>query len=256
MAVLRQAVPEAKTLEDIVRKQLAAHKLPIRRVDVPPDGGCAIQAQWLDLTSLEGLRGLPITELDLQGCRQVTSLEPLRGMQLTKADFGGCAIDDLAPLQGMPLRELRITGCRNLVDLAPLAELPLVNLNVSECGNITDISALAKCPIERFACVFGGIKNIADIRQWPIRSLALSHSKIQDISPLRGLPLTHLSIDGLAIRDYSPLAFCQKIESLQIKPSAFADAATAALQIGENLIAVAVTQKGAHPGFDIGIVAR
>src|SRR3954471_24157262 len=61
------------------------------------------------LSDLAALKGLPITFLDLQDCRQVRDLGPLLGMPLKKLWGFNTGVTDLNPLRGMPLEEIRLT---------------------------------------------------------------------------------------------------------------------------------------------------
>src|SRR5262249_55094170 len=74
---------------------------------------------------LAPLKGIPITDLNLDGCKEVRSLEALRGMKLRKPNMRECSVDDLGPLRDMPLESLAIALCTRALDLEPLAKLPL-----------------------------------------------------------------------------------------------------------------------------------
>ena len=223
--ILKAVSPDAENLQQLMREQLVAHKLSVRSVECKEDGSCRVNMRYLDPESIEGLRGLPITHLILQGCRRISDLEPLRGMMLVYLNIGGTAVTDLSPLEGMPLDTLVLQGAQQIEDLSPLAKLPLKHLNANECRLLKNISPVSECPIESFHCKYTKITDISPMKKWPLTNATLGPSEIRDISVLRDLPLKYLSLFNLRIRDMSPIAFCQDLESLDLHPPDFGRAA-------------------------------
>jgi hypothetical protein len=73
------------------------------------------------LTSLEPLKGLPLTNLSFMDGKQIESLDPLKGMNLTELRLHDAAkISNLEPLAGMKLEFLDINGATGITSLAPL----------------------------------------------------------------------------------------------------------------------------------------
>ena len=106
-----------------------------------------------------------IYNLNLTYCNQITSLEPLKGMPLTQLNLDQCVLVwDLAPLKGMPLTRLSLAYCPQVQDLAaasrheandagpsllcpgarlaPLQGMPLTILNLYRCDLVRDLSPL------------------------------------------------------------------------------------------------------------------
>jgi eukaryotic-like serine/threonine-protein kinase len=109
----------------------------------------------LDLTRCDGvqdlspLRGMPLSSLCLQGCNKVRDLLPLRGMPLSALDLGGCiAVNDLSPLQGMRLTSLNFAVCPLVRDLTPLQGMRLTSLSLYSCSGVRDLTPLQSMNLE------------------------------------------------------------------------------------------------------------
>jgi Leucine-rich repeat (LRR) protein len=86
---------------------------------------------------------MPLTSLNLFGCRQLSDLSPLAEMPLTSLDVGGTQVADLSPLRGMKPTTLNCYQTQ-VSDLSPLAGMPLTSLNLLECPNLHDLAPLAR----------------------------------------------------------------------------------------------------------------
>ena len=222
VAVLRSAGIEADSIATLVRERIAAHGSRVHHVNVTPEGGCSVNMRYIkDNGTLECLRGLPITVLNIQGCYDIDDVEPLRGAPLKELWMNGTQVSDLSPLQGMPLEKLDLTGCKKITDLSPLSELPLSYLSIAECAEIRDIGAVANCPIEHFRCRYSGLQNAEPMAGWPAERLDIGFCRITDIGPLRGSPVKELYLSGLRLRDYSTLTLCPELTELHIVSGLF-----------------------------------
>jgi Leucine-rich repeat (LRR) protein len=86
---------------------------------------------------------MPLTSLNLFGCRELRDLAPLAAMPLTTLDLGGTQVADLSPLRGMKLTTLNCYQTQ-VSDLAPLEGMPLTSLNVLECPKLHDLKSLTR----------------------------------------------------------------------------------------------------------------
>src|SRR5262249_33087160 len=64
------------------------------------------------ITDLARLAGMPLRELQLEGCTQLDSLEPLRKLPLARLNVADTAVRDLAPLRGRKLTSLSVHATR------------------------------------------------------------------------------------------------------------------------------------------------
>jgi hypothetical protein len=81
------------------------------------------------LTDLAPLAGLPLVELQLEGCTRLANLEPLRRLpRLASLNVANTAVRDLAPLRGLKLTSLSFHATR-VSDVSPLARMPLQSIS-------------------------------------------------------------------------------------------------------------------------------
>ncbi len=186
------------------------------------------------IDSLEPLRGLPITRLDVSATK-VTDLAPLRGMALTSLKLSDTAVTELSALQGMPLQMLWL-GRTKVRDLNPLKGAPLVGLDL-ERTPVSDFSPLRgmpltklgmmdtstrnlgfleDCPIEELDAHINLISDLTPLRGKPLRRLVVSKNKIKDLSPLRGAPIEELLIHDNPVQDLAPLLDLPKLKRISV----------------------------------------
>ncbi|MFO0970603.1 MAG: hypothetical protein U0793_34120 [Gemmataceae bacterium] len=189
------------------------------------------------ITDLAPLKGIPITDLNLDGCKEVRSLEALRGMKLRKLNIHECNIDDLGPLRDMPLESLSIAGCTRALDLEPLAKLPLkwldlgyvpaarnleplrglklAHLNLFYSGvSDRDLELVKTLPLESLVLSgCGGLTGIASLRGMRLKKLELASTSVADLAPLEGMPLEYLEVRGF-VGDLSPLRGMKGLKTL------------------------------------------
>lgn len=123
-------LPEIKT----ARAALAAHgvsSVGVRRITLDKDRRLVVNLSHLQLTDLEGLRGLPISRLSLADNPLTTAhLEALRGLPLVFLDLRNTHVRDVAPLAGFrDLEEIvfgddRQGGLSSLSNVEQLRALP------------------------------------------------------------------------------------------------------------------------------------
>jgi hypothetical protein len=173
----------------------------------------------LDLTSsaisdLSPLKGMPLSDLALTGCRNISDLSPLRGMPLTVLSLPDTQVSDLTPLRGMSLTRLYLSGL-NVTDLAPLKDMPLSGLFINGTP-VTDLSPLKTLPL-RELYLGAKVTDLTPLKGLPLRVLHLERTKATDLSPLKGLPLTSLFLhEATGLVDLSPLMECRTLRVLTI----------------------------------------
>lgn len=156
------------------------------------------------LTDLSPLRGMPLTQLNIVGNRNLTELGPLQGMPLTHFDCFKTSAYDLAPLKGMALNHLKVRETA-VVDLSPLQTMPL---NYLDCYGLKtiDLSPLRRMKLTRFENANSQARDFTPLRGMPIEYLILSLTQIDDLSILEGMPLTSLELLSCPnISDITPL---------------------------------------------------
>lgn len=115
------------------------------------------------------LKGMPLTELDLGFCEGLLcdeGLKGLRGLPLTSLNLEtslnwvgsswhspGVCDAGLSALSGMPLAKLCLRGCKQVSDagIKHLAGLPLTDLNLEHCIRLSDdiVKFLKELPLPR-----------------------------------------------------------------------------------------------------------
>lgn len=178
------------------------------------------------VTALTKIQGLPITDLDLRGCRDLRDLGPLKGMplltldvsstqvsdlaplaggRLTSLDIGGTPVTDLSPLERLPLQTLNINGTK-IASLKPLRGMPLQSLNAIGCSGISDVSPLEKAPLERLNLASTSVSDLEPLRGMPLKELSLFGCfKVSNLAPLKGMKLTSLDLTSTEVVDLEPL---------------------------------------------------
>ncbi len=171
--------------------------------------GFSLDLAPYQVTSLEPIRGMPLTALSLFKCHKVRDLEPLKGMLLNNLDLQFCGeVRDLEPLRDMRLFRLSLQGCERVRDLGPLKGMPLNFLDLQGCRQISDLEPLKGMPLTSLSltsCV--KITDLTPLKGMPLTDLGLRECvKITDLTPLKGMPLKFLSLSQCADLDLTPLA--------------------------------------------------
>jgi serine/threonine protein kinase/Leucine-rich repeat (LRR) protein len=123
---------------------LGCYNSPIR--DLEPLRGMRLKtldADYINLPSLDVLKGMPLTVVRIGRWDRLRDLEGLRGMALTNLDVNMCTqIQDFAILKEFPLIGLAIGGCKQIRDLEFLRGLDLQYLRMGGLPNVDDLSPL------------------------------------------------------------------------------------------------------------------
>jgi len=137
----------ANELRPLLEQRLKA--LPgweARRLKQTPEGTFMVDLSWLKLDSLDCLEGMPVSDLQLNGCSASISpdlLASLNKLPLRTLSMRGCGLADLAFLEGATVENLVLSD-NPFTDLTPLKKLPLFKLNLRET-RAEDLSALSAC---------------------------------------------------------------------------------------------------------------
>jgi serine/threonine protein kinase len=137
----------AGELQPLLEQRLKA--LPgweARRLKQTPEGTFMVDFSWLKLDSLDCLAGMPVSDLQLNGCSASISpdlLASLNKLPLKSLSMRGCGLQDLAFLEGADVENLVLSD-NPFTDLAPLKKLPLFKLNLRE-SLVEDLSTLNSC---------------------------------------------------------------------------------------------------------------
>lgn len=176
--------------------------------------GIALAFRLTD-AGLKYVQGLPLTHLDLRGCRGITDggIDALKGLSLKLLDLRGCwevsdeglevvkgmplthlALPGSSPrqgitakgmefLRGMPMEFLDLGGCRKIEDagLDALRGMPLKSLSLRGCERLTHegLDVLSGMPLSHLDLSFSGKVMVCD----------------EGLRRLIGLPLTYLNLE-------------------------------------------------------------
>jgi tetratricopeptide (TPR) repeat protein len=172
-----------------------------------------LAADGCNLDSVEPLRGMKLTRLQLDSNPNISSLEALRGMPLNYFKISESKVSDLSPFAGMPLHNLLLFRDREIKDISPLAGLPLSELLLGYT-KVEDYSALKGMPLRRLDLTGSQIKDVVVLKGLPLEELTLQLTPITDIKALGGLPLKQLNILYAPVSDLRPLLNITSLEKL------------------------------------------
>lgn len=165
--------------------------------------GCRI------LQDLGAVKGMPLTELNLYFCEQLRDLKPLQELKLLAyLNLSTCReIKDLDPLQKLPLATLNLEGCALVDDLSPLKGMKLTSLGLTSCANIRDLSVLHGMPLVNLDLTHcRQIRDLSFVQGMKLISLSLAATDVHNLAILQGMPLTELNLGiGTPVFDLSPL---------------------------------------------------
>ncbi|MBY0526092.1 MAG: protein kinase [Gemmataceae bacterium] len=163
------------------------------------------------IADLSPLRGLPALRVLYCRTRHLTDLSGLRGAPLSTLDIAGSKVRDLAPLRGMPLASFNCSGTP-VSDLGPLADLPLTNLSCSQTA-VTDLTPLTGMKLTSLSLLGSAIRDLGPLQGMPLKNLECRGCKVSDYSALRDSPLEVLNCDFQPARDAATL---RSIKSLKV----------------------------------------
>ncbi len=154
------------------------------------------------LTDLMPLKGLALTELNLDSNSELMNLGPLKGMPLKIFRAFYTRISDLSPLAGMPLERLDLWAWLG-GDLAPLRGMPLKEINIGCCSNPLDLSPLAGMPLE-FICInISKTSDLSPLKGMRLKRFLCQKTLVSDLSVLKGMSLTELLCGKCGVTDHS-----------------------------------------------------
>ncbi|MBN8526201.1 MAG: hypothetical protein J0M02_12780, partial [Planctomycetes bacterium] len=207
--------------------------LPPGAIRAVPDGTLSLKATGgeLKLESLEPLRGLPLSSLDISGQEKLHDLGPLVGLPLQSLIARSTGVRDFAVLRslrlrrlalgwyesgfsldlvrGMPLELLDAAGTGS-VDLGCLAGMPLRELRLYGCDSLADITALRGMPLgiltlEAPRTGSATLRDLAPLSGLPLTEVNLSWQQgVAGVAALAGAPLRRLILNGTAVDDLRP----------------------------------------------------
>lgn len=164
----------------------------------------------VSLEGLEGLRELPLEELDLRGKKIYGPLDPvleigtLRTLNLSGAFSEGTDYSGFANLT--QLRELDLSGYQDMVDTPPGPDEEYWSYRAGPAGAfVSRLGALTG--LERLSLAGCGAEEIRGLETLTsLQYLDLSGNQLTDISPLAELSgLRYVNLSGNRIGDYSPV---------------------------------------------------
>ena len=195
------------------------------RLTMRDDGLLVLDLKDTKLTSLEMLAGAPLGSLALSNVAGISELTPLRGMRLSELDLEGTTVKDLSPLSGMSsLRRLKMARTR-VADLSPLAGLPLVHLAL-ESTPVTDLRPLKGMPLEELFISSTHVTSLSALTEAPLKWLEAHRVPLLDFAALTGRPLQRLCLLSARVRDLGfvrgmplkilALGDCQEVRNLRV----------------------------------------
>ena len=164
----------------------------------------------VSLEGLEGLRELPLEELDLRGKKIYGPLDPvleigtLRTLNLSGAFSEGTDYSGFTNLT--QLRELDLSGYQDMVDTPPGPDEEYWSYRAGPAGAfVSRLGALTG--LERLSLAGCGAEEISGLETLTsLQYLDLSGNQLTDISPLAELSgLRYVNLSGNRIGDYSPV---------------------------------------------------
>jgi hypothetical protein len=175
----------------------------------------ALTAAGLAKLDVFWLKVLPDGTLDLRmNHSECKTLEPLRGLPVSMLDLATSSVTDLSPLAGMPLRELKINGTR-ISDLSPLAQCR--KLSVIWCWNarIRDLSPLAGLPLTVLLAGGNQFSDISKLAGLPLKALSLDSTRVTDLRPLLSCPDLRLLVlpNGTNVGELRPMKKLERIST-------------------------------------------
>jgi serine/threonine protein kinase/Leucine-rich repeat (LRR) protein len=155
-----------------------------QRLTQRPDGLLALDLSRTTVSDLTLLEGMPLGELDCEGCEYLGELEFVRTLPLRRLNVAATSVHELNALAALPaLEELAISGSK-VITLEPLRGLRLKKLRLEKLA-VQDLGPLAGMPLEE---------------------LVINQTHVTDLSPLADLPLRHLEMDSIPALDFRPIA--------------------------------------------------
>jgi Leucine-rich repeat (LRR) protein/tetratricopeptide (TPR) repeat protein len=179
------------------------------KLGLSKDGRLGLNLNYRPVTTLEPLRGCPLSGLNIEQT-PVSDLSPLENCpQLQSLNMASTGVLHFDSLRGLPLRLLVATNVW-ATDIEPLRGMPLdhleLNLDVaSTTPMLTRLSPLRGMPLSYLNLTGREVDHLESLQGAPLESLYLSGTGVQDLTPLTGTPLKFLHMAGNPVSDLSPL---------------------------------------------------
>lgn len=191
-----------RSLPNPTEKSIAA------RIEAGSDGFLSLDLRGTGIADLSPLKGMPLGELNLSGCKYVREIEALRDAPLRVLNLENTAVTDLSPLATTRALYSLNLNHTPASDLGPLATLPLRLLWLVH-GEVRDLTPLRGLPLEHLVLENArGVGSLAPLAELPLKLLDLSYTNITDFSPLAKVPLRQLWLQGTTV---GSLAFLRDI---------------------------------------------
>ncbi len=208
--------------------------MPATCISTAQDGTMIVRLSGNEfkIDSLEPLRGMPITALDINHQDRVRDLKPLTSLPLSFLSARLTGVRDFTPLRGLPLRRLYLgwyeTGfdlelvrgmklesldapVKGIQSLAVLSGMPLKEVRLYSCDRLSDLGALRGMPLEILVLDApkpgaNALSDLSPLSGAPLIEISLSWQRnVSDLSPLRGMPLRRVVLNGNAVSDLAPI---------------------------------------------------
>jgi len=163
---------------------------------------------------VDWVKVLPDGTLDLRMFYpEYKTLDPLRGLPVSALDIGTSSVTDLSPLAEMPLRHFSMHHTR-IADLSPLAKCR--KLESLSCDNsaVRDLSPLAGLPLVYLSAGANSVSNLTPLAGMPLKELRLDHTSVSDISPLLSCPTLESLTLPPGVSDVGQLRALKKLARL------------------------------------------
>jgi formylglycine-generating enzyme required for sulfatase activity/serine/threonine protein kinase len=199
----RNALPQAQQLSATFAKLKEINGGGDIRADFKPQGDGTLHVDITNqdaLVSITPLYGLRVSRLNLDSCKNLKSLDGVQGMPLTELNLTNCfALEgDLSALKGMRLTKLCLRDCKSLKNINGIQGMPLTELNMWNCfaleGDLSALHGMRLTHIDLGNCPH--LESLSGIQGMPLTQLDLTNCSALtgDLSALRGMQLTRLSM--------------------------------------------------------------
>ncbi|MBG88066.1 MAG: hypothetical protein CMO80_14340 [Verrucomicrobiales bacterium] len=167
---------------------------------------------WADLSgltnaSIVGMKGVPLTRLNLAGASEVSDITPLDQMPLRELNLSGTLVDDLATIRSLnSLTKLDLSGCKELADLGSLQGMTNIKwLDISGSA-VESLEALAGMNLEYINVSFTGVRDLSPLEDMTaLQEFLAENSKVINITPLKNAALRVFKASGTRLKSIDAL---------------------------------------------------
>jgi serine/threonine protein kinase len=159
-------------------------------------------------SAIDGIRGIPLTELSLVGAKDIADISPIDQMPLKKIVLRGTLVNDLTPIRSLKdIQILDLADCKDLTDLGPIQGMTNITwLDISGTG-IESLEPLVGMNLTHLNISGTSIKDL----KWLENMNNLTHfnadecTRVTNIDPLKNAQLLNFSANGSRIRSIAAL---------------------------------------------------